>query len=123
LNGRAGDKEIVAESAALLIARSGSHSETLATLRAAPGENLTTRSRGHACAKAVSALTMQIARLICTLHGGARGKFASKVPLKQAHGGAERRAARVRSAPPSVKRKAAIRRPSAVRNFARPGCG
>lgn len=68
LNGRAGDKEIVAESAALLIARSDSHRETLATFRAAPGENLTPRSRGHACAKAVSALTMQIARLISSFH-------------------------------------------------------
>jgi hypothetical protein len=57
-------------------ARSGSHSETLATLRAAPGENLTPRSRGHAGAKAVSALAMQIARLVSTLHGGlSRGKF------------------------------------------------
>ena len=122
LNGRAGDKEIVAESAAQLIAR-GSHRETLATFRAAPGENLTSRSRGHACAKAVCALTMQIARLVSTLHGGARGKFLSKVPLKQAHGGAERRAARVRSAHRSVKRNAAFRRQSAVRKIARSGCG
>jgi hypothetical protein len=124
LNGRAGDKEIVAESAAQLIARSGSHRETLATFRAAPGENQTTRSRGHAGAKAVRALTMQIARLVRTLHGGiSRGKFFSKVPLKQAHGGAERRAARVRSTSLSVKRVAAFRRRSGVRNFARPGCG
>ena len=124
LNGRARDKEIVAESAAQLIARSGSHRETLATFRAAPGENQTTRSRGHAGAKAVRALTMQIARLVRTLHGGiSRGKFFSKVPLKQAHGGAERRAARVRSTSLSVKRVAAFRRRSGVRNFARLGCG
>ena len=124
LNGSAGDKEIVAESAAQLIARSGSHRETLATFRAAPGEDQTTRSRGHARAKAVRALTMQIARLVRTLHGGiSRGKIFSKVPLKQAHGGAERRAARVRSTYLSVKRAAAFRRPSVVRNFALPGCG
>jgi hypothetical protein len=124
LNGSAGDKEIVAESAAQLIARSSSHRETLATFRAAPGENQTTRSRGHAGAKAVRALSMQIARLVRTLHGGiSRGKFFSKVPLKQAHGGAERRAARVRSTSLSVKRVAAFRRRSGVRNFARPGCG
>ena len=123
LNGRAGDKEIVAESAAQLIAR-GSHRETLATFRAAPGEDQTTRSCGHAGAKAMRALAMQIARLVRTLHGGiSRGNFFSKVPLKQAHGGAERRAARVRSTYLSVKRVAAFRRQSAVRNFARPGCG
>ncbi len=76
LNGRAGDKEIVAESAAQLIARSGSHRETLATFRAAPGENLTTRSRGHAGTKAVRALSMQVARLVRTLHGGvSRGRI------------------------------------------------
>lgn len=123
LNGRAGDKEIVAESAAQLIAR-GSHRETLATFRAAPGEDQTTRSRGHAGTKTVGALTVQIARLVSTLHGGiSRGKFFSKVPLKQAHGGAERRAARVRSTSLSVKRVAAFRAHSAVRNFARTGCG
>jgi hypothetical protein len=126
LNGRAGDKRGRRDGVkpAAQIARSGSHSETLATLRAAPGENLTTRSGGHAGAKAVSALAMQIARLVSTLHSGlSRGKFFSKVPLKQAHGGAERRAARVRSTHRSVKRNAAFRRHSAVRNFARPGCG
>lgn len=75
LNGRAGDKEIVAESAAQLIAR-GSHGETLATFRAAPGENQTTRSRGHAGTKAVGALTVQVARLVSTLHGGiSRGEI------------------------------------------------
>jgi len=57
-----------------------SDSETLATFRAAPCENLTTRSGGHAGAKAVSALTVQIARLVSTLHAGSRcglwpGKF------------------------------------------------
>ena len=52
------------------IARSRSDSETLATFRAAPGKDLTTRSRGHAGAKAVSALTMQIAGLVGTLHTG-----------------------------------------------------
>jgi hypothetical protein len=72
----------------------------------------------------VGALTVQIARLVSTLHGGiSRGKFFSKGPLKQAHGGAERRAARVRSASLSVKQKAGFRAHSAVRNFARPGCG
>ena len=98
------------ESAAQRIARSGSDRETLATFRAAPGENLTTRSRGHAGAKAVSALTMQIARLVSTLHAGSRaGKLSRKIALKQAHAGAERRAARVRSASLSVKREAAFR--------------
>ena len=123
LNGRAGDKQIGNELTARS-ARSRSDSETLATFRAAPGENLTTRSGGHAGAKAVGALTVQIARLVSTLHGGiSRGKFFSKVPLKQAHGGAERRAARVRSASLSVKQKAGFRGQSTVRNFARPGCG
>jgi len=56
------------ETAAQRIARTGSDSETLATFRAAPCENLTTRSGGHAGAKAVSALTVQIARLVSTLH-------------------------------------------------------
>jgi hypothetical protein len=49
-------------------ARSGSDSETLATFRAAPGEDLTTGSRRHAGAKTVSTLTMQVAGLVGTLH-------------------------------------------------------
>jgi hypothetical protein len=72
LNGRAGDKrggEQSVSEPAVRIARSGSDSETLATFRAAPGKDLTTRSRGHAGAKTVGALTMQIARLVGTLHG------------------------------------------------------
>ena len=67
LNGRAEDKQVAIERAARS-ARSGSDSKTLATLRAAPGENLTAGSRGHAGAKTVSALTMQVAGLIGTLH-------------------------------------------------------
>jgi hypothetical protein len=67
LNGRAGDKQVGNELAAR-IARSGSDSETLATFRAAPGEDLTAGSRRHAGAKTVSALTMQVAGLISTLH-------------------------------------------------------
>jgi hypothetical protein len=67
LNGRAGDKQIGNELAARS-ARSRSDSETLATFRAAPGENLTAGSRRHAGAKTVSALTMQVAGLIRTLH-------------------------------------------------------
>jgi hypothetical protein len=78
LKGRAGDKQVVREPAAQLVARSGSDSETLATFRAAPCENLTTRSGGHAGAKAMSALTVQIARLVCTLHAGTRQKLALK---------------------------------------------
>jgi hypothetical protein len=77
LNGRAGDEPTKQTSAcvrAARIARSCSDSETLATLRAAPCENLTTRSGSHAGAKAVSALTVQIARLVCTLHAGSRPK-------------------------------------------------
>jgi hypothetical protein len=66
---------------------------------------LTTRSGGHAGAKAVSALTVQIARLVCTLHAGDRlVRLAWKSAPKQAHGGRKRRAARVRSASCSVKR-------------------
>ena len=49
-------------------ARSDSDSETLATFRAAPCENLTAGSRGHAGAKTVRALTMQVAGLVSTLH-------------------------------------------------------
>ena len=67
LKGRAGDKQVGNELAAR-IARSGSDSETLATFRAAPGEDLTTGSRRHAGTKTVSALTMQVAGLIGTLH-------------------------------------------------------
>src|SRR5215207_2779542 len=61
LNGRAGDEPkrqpSGSETAAQRLAQTGSDGETLATFRAAPGENLTTRSGGHAGAKAVSALT------------------------------------------------------------------
>jgi hypothetical protein len=81
LNGRAGDKPKQTnecERAAQRSARSGSDSETLATFRAAPCENLTTRSRGHAGAKAVSALTVQIAWLVCTLHASSRQKRCAK---------------------------------------------
>ena len=93
------------ETAAQRIARTGSDSETLATFRAAPCENLTTRSGGHAGAKAVSALTVQVARLVCTLHAGDRRiKLARKGAPKQAHGGRKRRAGRVRSDSGSVKR-------------------
>jgi hypothetical protein len=66
----------------------GSDSQTLATLRAAPGENQTTCSGGHAGAKAVSALTVQIARLVGSLHAGSRQEnWLGKIALKQAHGG------------------------------------
>jgi hypothetical protein len=115
LNGRAEDKQVAIELAARG-ARSGSDSETLATLRAAPGENLTAGSRGHAGAKTVSALTMQVAGLVSTLHNAlaasVRDSFnparaTAKVALKQAHAGAERRAARVRSESGSVKRNRA----------------
>lgn len=130
-NGRAGDKRGgqtgVSESAAHC-ARSDSDSETLATLRAAPGKDQTTRSRGHACAKTMRALTMQIARLVGTLHCGlsllsSDKKQLTKVALKQAHAGAKRRAARVRSAPCSVKRGAARRQRAIVGKIARAGCG
>ena len=108
LNGRAGDKPKQTnecERTAQRSARSGSDSETLATFRAAPCENLTTRSRGHAGAKAVSALTVQVARLVCTLHAGGRlVRLAWKSAPKQAHGERKERAARVRSASCSVKR-------------------
>jgi hypothetical protein len=67
LNGLAEDKQGAMELAARS-ARSGSDRQTLATLRAAPGENLTAGSRGHAGAKTVSALTMQVAGLVGTLH-------------------------------------------------------
>jgi hypothetical protein len=116
LNGRAGDKQVGNERAARC-ARSGSDSETLATFRAAPGENLTTGSRRHAGAKTVSALTMQVAGLVGTLHCWLSllssdffgGWATAKVASKQAHAGAERRAARVRSDSRSVKRKASAR--------------
>jgi len=49
----------------------------------------------------VSALTVQIAGLVCTLHAALTWKIAPK----QAHGGRKRRAARVRSDSRSVKRK------------------
>jgi hypothetical protein len=81
LNGRAGDEPKQtdeSERAAQRSARSGSDSKTLATFRAAPCENLTTRSGGHAGAKAVSALTVQIAWLVCTLHAGSRQKIVLK---------------------------------------------
>src|SRR4026207_1462854 len=91
LNGRAGDKPKQTnecERTAQRSARSGSDSETLATFRAAPCENLTTRSRGHAGAKAVSALTVQIAGLVGTLHAGSRrNNWLLKFAPKQAHGG------------------------------------
>ena len=87
------------------VARASSDRQTLATLRAAPGENLTTRTGGHAGAKAVSALAMQIAGLVSALHAGSRD---AKVALKQAHGGPKRRAARVRSEPLSVKRETRV---------------
>lgn len=67
LNGRAGDKQVAIESAARS-ARSDSDSETLATFRAAPCEDLTASSRGHAGAETVRALTMQVAGLVSTLH-------------------------------------------------------
>ena len=107
LNCRAGD-EATKQASASEVARTRAHrsdSETLATFRAAPCENLTTRSRGHAGAKAVSALTVQVARLVCTLHAGGRlVRLAWKSAPKQAHGGRKERAARVRSASCSVKR-------------------
>jgi hypothetical protein len=66
------------------IARSGSDSQTLATFRAAPCEDLTTRSRRHAGAKTVGALTMQIARLVSTLHAGSRqGLFSERGNLRK----------------------------------------
>jgi hypothetical protein len=107
LNGRAEDKRgsraSVSEPAAQRDRRAcRSDSETLATFRAAPCKNLTTRSGGHAGAKAVSALTVQIAGLVCTLHAALTWKIAPK----QAHGGRKRRAARVRSESRSVKHKA-----------------
>ena len=64
-------------------ARSGSDSETLATLRAAPGENLTAGSRGHAGAKTVSALTMQVAGLVSTLHTLSRFRLDLQAPLRK----------------------------------------
>jgi hypothetical protein len=76
-----------------------SDGEALAALRATTRQNLATGASGHARAKAVSALTMYFARLVCTLHAGSRRKSA----LKQAHGGLKRRAARVRSNPRGVK--------------------
>lgn len=87
--------------AACALERTGtdSDSQTLATFRAAPGENQTARSGCHARAKAVRAFTMQVARLVSTLHAGSRRKAA----LKQTHGGGKRRAARVRSDSRSVK--------------------
>lgn len=128
LNGRAGDKRkrqaIVSWQLARRIARSGSDSQTLATLRAAPGENLTTRSGGHAGAKAVSALTVQIARLVGTLHAGSRRESATDEScVKTSTCWAERRAARVRSASRSVKREAARFSDRRVRKIARQGCG
>lgn len=56
----------------------GSDSQTLATLRAAPCENLTSSSRCHPGAKAVRAFTMQVTRLICTLHAGSRREKCAK---------------------------------------------
>ena len=112
LNGRAGDKrrptDVCTRAGSAALARSDSDSETLATFRAAPGENLTTRSGGHAGAKAVSALTVQIARLVSTLHAGSRQEICAKTSTWWA----ERRAARVRSALCSVKHKAAAHRHS-----------
>src|SRR5262245_181273 len=66
LKGRAEDKQVRASRRD--VARSVSDSEALATFRAAPGEHLTTSTRGHAGTKAVSALTMQVAGLVGTLH-------------------------------------------------------
>lgn len=120
LNGRAGDKQLLSETAAQLIARSGSDSQTLATLRAAPGENQTTCSGGHAGAKAVSALTVQIARLVGTLHAGSRRKFA----LKQAHGGRKegRQGYAAPSAVSSTKQHRTVIRPAVDRQqFRAPG--
>lgn len=107
LNCRAGD-EATKQASASEVARTRAHrsdSETLATFRAAPCEDLTTRSGGHAGAKAVSALTVQIAGLVGTLHAGSRrNNWLRKFAPKQAHGGRKERAARVRSASCSVKR-------------------
>lgn len=70
-------------------ARSGSDSETLATFRAAPGENLTASSRGHAGAKTVRALTMQVAGLVSTLHKAlaafVRDSLVPQVQLRKLH--------------------------------------
>jgi hypothetical protein len=108
LNCRAGDEPTKQRGASEGAARTPAHrsdSETLATFRAAPCEDLTTRSGGHAGAKAVSALTVQVARLVCTLHACDRlVSLARKGAPKQAHGGRKRRAARVRSDSRSVKR-------------------
>jgi hypothetical protein len=88
LNGRAEDKQVAIELAARS-ARSGSDSETLATLRAAPCENLTAGSRGHAGAKTVSALTMQVAGLVGTLHDAlaafVSGSFSPHAQLRKLH--------------------------------------
>src|SRR6185503_14818605 len=102
LNCRAGD-EATEQASASEVARMRAHrsdGETLATFRAAPCEDLTTRSGGHAGAKAVSALTMDIARVVSTLHAGSRQEICAKTSTWWG----ERRAARVRSAPRSVKR-------------------
>ena len=78
LNGRAGDKRVARELAAQRSARGSSDSETLATFRAAPSEDLATCSGGHAGAKAVSALTVQVARLVGTFHVSSHLEICAK---------------------------------------------
>jgi hypothetical protein len=55
-----------------------SDGEALAALRATARQNLATGASGHARAKAVSALTMYFARLVCTLHAGSRRESCAK---------------------------------------------
>ena len=84
LNGRAEDKRVAMELAARS-ARSGSDSQTLATFRAAPGQNLTAGTRGHAGAKTVSALTMQVAGLVSTLHTTFSLLSSEEMQLRKLH--------------------------------------
>jgi hypothetical protein len=123
LNGRAGDEPkqtSECERAAQRSARSRSDSETLATFRAAPCENLTTRSGGHAGAKAVRALTVQIARLVCTLHAGDRLLRLARKVRQNKHMVGAKEGRQGYAAPPAV---SSARRAPGVRKIARTGCG
>lgn len=77
-----------------------SDSEALATLGATTGQHLAASASGHARTETVSALTVNFARLISTLHAGGLDR---KGALKQVHAGARRGAARVRTTPSCVK--------------------
>src|ERR687897_1489706 len=94
------------------------------TMRAATGENLTTRSRGHAGTKAVRALSMQVARLVRTLHGGiSRGRFFLESSAKTSTWWGGTKGGKGTQHFPECQACSGLRRPAAVRNFARPGCG